>query len=96
MAMLIPLAIIVSALVVVMFVILAGALVITIGRLDETNKQLLIVVAGKDGKPEALRALVASNRPPQKVIPGIANGKKKDNNPKNTDYTVEVGVDSGL
>ena len=72
------------------------ALLKSSNRIIEINKQLLIVVAGKDEKPEALRALVASNRPPQKVIPGIAKGKKKDNNPKNTDYTVEVGVDSGL
>ena len=73
------------------------ALLITLlkssNRIIEINKQLLIVVAGKDEKPEALRALVASNRPPQKVIPGIADGKKKkDDKQKNTNYTMSVGV----
>lgn len=92
MAILIPMVIIISALVIVMFVILAGALVISVGRLNETNKQLLIVVAGKDEKPETLRALVASNKPPQKVIPGIAGGKKKDDKQRNTNYTMSVGV----
>lgn len=67
------------------------ALLKSSNRIIEINKQLLIVVAGKDGKSEALRALVASNRPPQKVIPGIADGKKKDNKPKNTDYTMSIG-----
>lgn len=78
-----------------LYVILCNTLLIflfvVIRRLTETNKQLLIVVAGKDEKPEALRALVASNKPPQKVIPGIANRKKKDK-PENTDYVMEIGV----
>ena len=62
-----------------------------VNRLTETNKQLLIVVAGKDEKPEALRALVASNKPPQKVIPGIG-GKKKGDKSGNTNYTMSVGA----
>lgn len=61
-------------------------------RILEINKQLLIVVAGKDEKPEALRALVASAKPPQKVIPGIADGKKKNDKPMNTNYTMSVGA----
>jgi len=61
-------------------------------RIIEINKQLLIVVAGKDSKPEALRALVASNKPPQGKLKGIATRKKKDDKPKNTDYTMEIGV----
>jgi len=64
----------------------------TVNRLAETNKQLLIVVAGKDQKPEALRALVASNKPPQGKLKGIADGGKKDKKPENTDYTMKVGV----
>ena len=64
-----------------------------VNRLAEVNKQLLIVVAGKDEKPEALRALVASNKPPQKNLPGIANKKEgKDKKPVNTNYTMSIGV----
>lgn len=64
-----------------------------INRLTDTNKQLLIVVAGQDQKPEALRALVASNKPPQGKLKGIADGKKKkDDKPKNIDYEMQIGV----
>ena len=62
-----------------------------INRLVETNKQLLIVVAGKETKPETLRALVASNKPPQGKLKGIANEKDKKESPVNTDYTLAVG-----
>ena len=68
------------------------ALLKSSNRIIEINKQLLLVVAGKDEKPETLRALVASNKPPQKVIPGIAGNKTKDGKPKNTDYTMEIGA----
>jgi len=63
-----------------------------VNRLAEVNKQLLIVVAGKDEKPEALRALVASAKPPQGKLRGIANEKKKDKESDNTDFTLNVGV----
>jgi len=63
-----------------------------VSQLAEVNKQLLIVVTGKDGKPEALRALVASAKPPQGKLQGIAVGKKKDKKPANKDYTLEIGV----
>lgn len=66
-----------------------------INQITETNKQLLIVVAGKDEKPETLRALVASNKPPQGKLKGIADGKKKkdkNNKPVNTNYTMSIGV----
>ena len=64
-----------------------------VNRLTETNKQLLIVVAGQNQKPEALRALVASNKPPQGKLRGIADGKKKkDVKPENINYTMEIGV----
>jgi len=72
--------------------ILLMILLKVVNRLAEVSKQLLIVVAGKDLKPEALRALVASNKPPQGKLKGIATGKKKDDKPKNTDYTMEIGV----
>lgn len=64
-----------------------------VNRLTETNKQLLIIVAGKEPKPEsALRALIASDNPPRGKLPGIAEKKKKDDKPKNIDYVMELGV----
>ncbi len=62
-----------------------------VNRLTETNKQLLIVVAGQNGKAETLRALAASSRPPQGKLKGIAEKKKKDDKPENTDYVVALG-----
>jgi len=84
--------------------ILAGLLVVqsffvlrlfeqAIKRLAEVNKQLLLVVAGKEKNPEsALRALVALNKPPQGKLKGIADGKKEDKKPTNIDYQVKIGV----
>jgi len=63
-----------------------------VGQVTLINKQLLIFLAGKEAKPEALRALVASVKPPQGKLKGIANGKKKEDKPKNTNYTMEIGV----
>jgi len=65
-----------------------------INRLAEVNRQLLFVVAGKDDKPESLRALVASSKPPQGKLKGLAKyGKKVEKEkPKNIDYTMEIGV----
>ena len=64
-----------------------------VNRLAEVNKQLLVIVAGKEEKPEsALRTLVALNQPPQGKLKGIADGKKKDVKPANTDYTVAIGT----
>ena len=88
---LIPEFIIVSAFVVLIICMLLGTLAIVVGKMIDTNKQLMILVAGKEGKPETLRALVASSKPPQKNLKGIASGKKKDKKPENTNYTLEVG-----
>ena len=69
-----------------------------IGRLVETNKQLLIVVAGRDEKPEVLRALVASNQPSRKNLAGIAGtqkGKNDKSKSTNQNYTMKVGVNNG-
>ena len=64
-----------------------------INQLTKVNEQLLIVVAGKEKKPEsALRALVALNKPPQGKLKGIADEKKEDKKPTNTDYQVKIGV----
>ncbi len=94
MTLIVPIAIVVSALVVVIISVLLGALVISIGRINETNSQLMILVAGKNEKPETLRALVASAKPPKKVLPGIAQGKKETEKNKNTNYVMKVGVPS--
>lgn len=69
-----------------------------VNRLTETNKQLLIIVAGKEDKPEpALRALIASEKLPKKKISGIATGKKDDRKkPLNTDYTLTIGEKRGI
>lgn len=73
--------------------VLSYVLVKAVTHLAEVNKQLLIVVAGKDQKPEALRALVATNKPPQGKLKGIAgDGKKQDSKTKNVNHTIEVGV----
>jgi len=73
--------------------ILVIALLKVVKQVTETNKQLLIVVAGKDAKPEALRALVTSNKPPRGKLSGISGkDKTKDNKPKNTDFVMEIGT----
>jgi len=63
-----------------------------VDRLIEVNKQLLLLTAGKEAKPEALRALIASAKSPRKNISGIADKGKKDTKPTNTDYTMSIGV----
>ncbi len=94
---LIPEFIIVSAFVVLIICMLLGTLALIVGGLINTNKQLMILVAGeKSAKPELLRALVASQKPPQKNLKGIASGKKKDEKPANTNYTLEVGESNGV
>ncbi len=96
MAILIPMVITISTLIVVIIVILLGALVLSNGRLVDMNKQLMLLVAGKETKPETLRALVASNKPPQKKLKGIVNEKNKKKGSVNTDYTLVVGEKNGL
>ena len=69
------------------------ALLKSSNRIIEINKQLLVVVAGKNEKPEsALRALVALNKPPQGKLKGIADGKKENKKPTNVDYQMTIGV----
>lgn len=73
--------------------VLLGLLGKAVKQITKLNNQLLIVVAGKDEKPEsALRALVALNKPPQGKLKGIADGKKDKKKPTNTDYTMSIGV----
>lgn len=69
------------------------ALLKSSNRIVEINKQLMLLVAGKEEKPEsALRALVALNKPPKGKLKGIADGKKEDKKPTNIDYTMSIGV----
>ena len=46
---------------------------------------------GREKNVDGLRALVASEKPPQGKLPGIATTKKNDK-PKNTNYTMEIGA----
>jgi hypothetical protein len=77
--------------------VLAIILLKVINRVVETNKQLLILLAGQGGKPEVsgatMRALVASEKSPQGKLHGIAPGKKKEvKKPDNIDYKMQIGV----
>lgn len=72
--------------------ILLFALLRSNERITETNKQLMILVAGKETKSDALRALVASAKPPQGKLEGIAPRKKKEEKSSNTDFAMKVGV----
>ena len=74
--------------------ILLIALLRVVNRVAEVNRQLIILVAGQNEKPEALRALIASAKPPQGKLRGIAGGDKKTKteNPANTNYTMSIGI----
>jgi len=61
-------------------------------RLADVNKQLLIFLAGKEPKPEALRALITSDKPPQGKLRGVGGEKKKEDEGGNTNYTIKAGV----
>ena len=87
---------IISVFALIIVVLLGTLLEYSYRRLDATNKQLMLLVAGKEEKPATLSALVASQKPPQKNLKGIASGKKKDKKPANTNYTLEVGESNGL
>lgn len=78
-------------LVVIVYALL-WALLKSNSRIIETNKQLIILAAGKDAKPEALRALVATNKPPQGKLRGIAPTKKETKKSGNVDYEMQIGV----
>ena len=60
-------------------------------RIIDMNKKLMILAMGREKNIDGLRALVASEKPPQGKLRGIATSKKEDK-PKNTDYTMQVGV----
>ena len=79
----------------IFLVVFSLLLLKVVNRVTETNKQLLIIVAGKGEKPEsALRALVASQKSPWGKLRGIAVEEKKDEKLKNSNYTMKIGLPS--
>lgn len=67
-----------------------------VDRLMDVNKQLTILVAGQEAKPETLRALVASQKPPQGKLKGIATEPVKKKEPTNKDFTLNIGGTGGI
>lgn len=88
---LIPGLFVLAGLSVLLVCILVIVLLSTTKRLVDTNRQLLIFIAGREKNTGGLGALVASEKPPKGKLPGIAI-KKKDDKPKNTDYTMSIGL----
>lgn len=76
-------------------IVLIIALVKSSDRILDMNKKLMILAMGREKNTDGLRALVASERPPQGKLRGIAT-EKKDDKPKNTDYTMQIGQGPGL
>jgi len=94
MSILLPVVFVLGCLVIVAIIVLAGTLISVVNRTTEINKQLLLVIAGKEDKPETLRALVAQDRQPSKPLAGVAAGivkGKKEEKSKNQDYIISVG-----
>lgn len=93
---LIPGLFVLAGLSVLLVCILVIVLLSTTKRLVDTNRQLLIFIAGREKNTGGLGALVASEKPPQGKLVGIANktlARKKDADKlKNTDYTMEIGL----
>jgi hypothetical protein len=96
MSILLPVIGIISAAVLVLVYFLLSALLKAVAHINRVNSQLLLVIAGKEQKPETLRALVASERRPTKDLSGVAAGikedkKKKETETNNKDYSMSVG-----
>ena len=62
-------------------------------QLVKTNEQLLVLFAAWKVGPDAARALIASSKPPQKPLPGIATDKPPE---KKEGVTVEYNLGGGL
>jgi len=80
--------------IVLLIYVLTAALLKSIDHVNKVNSQLLLLIAGKDEKPETLRALVAQDRQPSKPLAGVAAGivkGKKEEKSKNQDYVISVG-----
>lgn len=65
-------------------------------RIQDMNKKLMILAMGRERNVDGLRALVASERPSQGKLQGIATKKKDEDKSKNTNYTMQVGVSDVL
>lgn len=61
-------------------------------RIMDMNKKLLILAMGREKNTEGLKALVASDRPPRKNLPGIATNKKEIKQSKNINYEMTIGL----
>lgn len=87
----IPLAVALIGLFMGVIYVLAIAVKRMTDRMVETNKQLMIFLAGRQDNPTAARALVAAARPPKKEIPGLAVKKKPAEVKPKGGMTVTVG-----
>ncbi len=66
-------------------------------RITETNKQLLVLIAHRDGGNDAARAVLASGKLPKHDLPGISSEKRKKKEPpqgegRSNSYSIKVGV----
>lgn len=87
---------IIMGLLVLAVCLLTVALLNVVKQLTDMNKKLLILAMGREKNVDGLRALVASEKPPQGKLRGITTNDKKDPKPKNTGYTMQIGVDNVL
>ena len=68
-----------------------------VAQITKTNNQLLILIAGQSGKPEAtggiMRALVASEKSPRGKLAGVTTPKKTEKKKSNNvDCQMSIGV----
>lgn len=71
--------------------VLAMSLRRTIDSLIRTNTQLMILVGSKEGGEPVARALVALEKEPKKVIPGLAQTSNLEQAPTKP-YVMTVGA----
>ena len=86
-----------SALVIYILTVALWVIIRLSDRITETNKQLLVLVAHREGGNDAARAVLASAKSPKKDLPGISNEKKKkkespQGSKKTESYSINVGV----
>lgn len=70
--------------------LLTVALLNVVKQLTDMNKKLLILAMGREKNIDGLKALVATEKPPQGKLPGIVIKKEVDK-PKNTNYEMSIG-----
>lgn len=94
MSILLPVIGVINVAVLVLVYILTSALLKATSHVTKVNSQLLLLIAGKEQGPETMRALVAHDRKPPQSLKSVATGivkEKKEDKPKNQDYTMSVG-----